>query len=77
MKDSKIKSLTEAIFNIIVGFTINFIANVIILPLVFDIPFTIGKFMWIGLLYTIISLTRSYLLRRMFVNGFYEWWRND
>ncbi len=72
--DSKIKSLVEAIFNIVVGFTINLVANILILPAVFNIPFTIKKFAWIGLLYTLISLARSYLLRRLFVNGFYEWW---
>lgn len=71
MKDSRIKSLTEATFNIIVGFIINFIANIIILPL-FGMPLNLINFGIIGILYTIISLLRSYMLRRLFVNGFYE-----
>jgi hypothetical protein len=72
-KDSHIKSLTEAVFNILVGFSINFTANAIILPLYFGIPFSFVSFFNLGLIYTIISLIRSYVLRRMFVNGFYEW----
>ena len=72
-KDSHVKSLVEALFNILVGFTINFTANAIILPLYFGIPFSFTGFFNLGLLYTIISLIRSYVLRRLFVNGFYEW----
>lgn len=73
MKDSKKKSLVEAIFNIVVGFTINFGMNMLLLPLMFGIPFSWGGFFNLGLLYTGVSLARSYMLRRMFVNGFYEW----
>lgn len=71
MKDSRIKSLTEASFNILVGFTINFIANIIILPLI-GTPFSLTNFGLIGIAYTVISLARSYVIRRLFVNGFYE-----
>lgn len=71
MKDSKIKSFTEAAFNIVVGFTINFVANMFILPM-FGMPFSLSAFTMIGILYTFISLARSYFLRRLFVHGFYE-----
>lgn len=72
MKDSRVKSLVEATFNIIVGFSINFTMNAILLPLMFGIPFSWSGFFNLGLLYTLISLVRSYVLRRLFVNGFYE-----
>jgi hypothetical protein len=71
MKDSRIKSLTEAVCNIIVGYSVNFAANVAILPH-FGIPFDWGVYGLIGLLYTGVSLLRSYVIRRLFVNGFYE-----
>ena len=71
MKDAKFKSLFESICNIIVGYTVNFGANAVILP-IFGIPFSWGVFGLIGLFYTAVSLTRSYFIRRLFVNGFYE-----
>lgn len=69
--DSKKKSIFESICNIIIGYTVNFGANVIILP-IFGIPFSWGIFGLIGLFYTLVSLIRSYIIRRLFVNGFYE-----
>jgi len=72
MKDSKIKSWVEAWFNIFVGFSINFVANLTILPL-FGLNASVKTFGIIGVIYTAISLIRSYFLRRLFVNGFYEW----
>ncbi len=68
--DSKKKSLFESACNIIVGYTINFAANAVILP-IFGIPFSWGIYGLIGLLYTFVSLTRSYFIRRLFVRGFY------
>ena len=70
-KDSKIKSLTESIFNILVWFSISFISNIFILPM-FGMPVDYVNFGIIGILYTIISLIRSYIIRRLFVNGIYE-----
>ena len=71
MKDSRIKSLVESAFNIIVGITISFIANLLIFPL-FGFRPGLGALAGIGVIYTFISLARSYLIRRLFVNGFYE-----
>jgi len=69
--DSKKKSLFESVCNIIIGYTVNFGANAVILP-IFGIPFSWGIFGLIGLFYTFVSLARSYLIRRLFVRGFYE-----
>ena len=51
--------------NVIVGFGINFAANMVILPL-FGMPFSVASFVGIGMLYTVISVVRSYFLRRGF-----------
>lgn len=69
--DSKKKSLFEAGCNIIIGYTVNFGANAVILPF-FGIPFSWAVFGLIGVFYTFVSLARSYLIRRLFVKGFYE-----
>jgi len=71
MKDTKVKSLVESIFNIVVGITVAFVSNMIVLPL-FGMPFSLASFGWISLIYTLISLARSYVIRRLFVHGFYE-----
>lgn len=51
--------------NVFIGFWINFAANLLILPLIgFNI--SIGDNFFIGFLYTIISVARSYVVRRWF-----------
>ena len=66
MYQTKLGSILEAWANIFIGFGINFAANMIILPLFGFAALTLGKNFEIGLLYTVISLVRSYYLRRMF-----------
>lgn len=68
MSQTKLGSFAEAWANIAVGFTINYVANLAILPLFGFTSLTPGKNFLIGVLYTVISLVRSYVLRRWF-NG--------
>jgi len=58
-------SLIEAWTNIVIGFSINFVANLLILPL-FGFNITLGDNFIIGVIYTGISLVRGYGLRRAF-----------
>jgi hypothetical protein len=67
MAQTKLGSFAEAWANIFVGFSINFVANMLILPL-FGFKVTAGGAFEIGLIFTVISLVRSYVLRRWF-NG--------
>lgn len=67
MTQTKLGSFTEAWANIVVGFGINYVANILILPL-FGLNVTYGDAFWIGVCFTAISLIRSYVLRRWF-NG--------
>lgn len=67
-KDSKLKSLSEVTVNILVGYSINYTANVFILPPYAD---RIGHtdllaFAEIGLWFTLVSLVRQYGFRRLF-----------
>lgn len=65
MTQTRLGSLIEAFTNVLIGFGINFIANLVILPLVgFNI--SLGDNLFIGLLYTIVSVVRSYCIRRWF-----------
>ena len=65
MNQTRIGSLIEASINVLIGYIINFCANLLILPLIgFHISVTQNLF--IGLLYTVISVARSYAIRRWF-----------
>lgn len=65
MTQSRKHSWYEAWSNIALGFTINYIANLAILPL-FGFHISLVNNFYMGLLYTGISLVRQYVLRRWF-----------
>jgi len=65
MEQTKLGSFYEALINVAIGFGINFIANLLILPL-FGFNITLIDNLYIGLLYTIVSVARSYVVRRWF-----------
>lgn len=68
MKQTRFGSIVESAANIVVGFSINWCANLLVLPLFGFSTLTAGKAFHIGLVFTAISLARSYVLRRWF-NG--------
>lgn len=62
---SRLASAFEALTNVIVGYFVAVAANFAVLPFFgFDVSASDGFL--IGLIFTIISLVRSYLLRRLF-----------
>lgn len=65
MNDSHLKSLSEALLNIAVGFWINFLINAITFPH-FGIPFNVWVYLQIGGFYTVTSLIVQYGIRRLF-----------
>lgn len=62
---SRRASLTEAVFNILIGYGVALVAQAVIFPL-FGFNATFSQHALIGLLFTVVSLVRSYLLRRAF-----------
>lgn len=62
---SKRQSLIEACVNILIGFWINYFANLLILPF-FGIHIDLVDNLFIGVIYTGISLVRGYFIRRYF-----------
>lgn len=65
MSQTRLGSFIEAWINVGIGFGINFIANLLIFPL-FGFHITLGENFVIGILYTAISVVRSYTIRRWF-----------
>jgi hypothetical protein len=64
---TRLGSFVEAGANIAVGFGVNFAANLLVLPL-FGYQVTPSHAFGMGIVFTGISLARSYVLRRWF-NG--------
>jgi hypothetical protein len=65
MSQTRLSSFIEAWINVALGFGINFCANLLILPL-FGFHITLSENFVMGLLYTVISVVRSYCVRRWF-----------
>ena len=65
MTQTRLGSFIEACINVLIGFAINFMANLLILPLI-GFRISISQNLFIGVLYTIISVCRSYVIRRWF-----------
>jgi hypothetical protein len=68
MAQTKLGSAVEVGLNLLVGYTINFTANILILPLFGFKSLTVVKNLEIGLVFTVISILRQYIIRRYF-NG--------
>ena len=62
---TKYQSLIESLTNILIGYLTALLSQVLIFPL-FDIYVSLQDNLLIGLYFTIISLIRSYLVRRYF-----------
>lgn len=65
MNQTRLSSLIEAAVGTAVGFAINWTANIFILPL-YGFNITGGQAFNLGLIFTIISAVRSYVIRRWF-----------
>ena len=66
---SRCKSLIEAITNVVVGYALAVITQIIVFPW-FGLQVSLSDNLAIGALFVMISLLRSYALRRLF-----ERWR--
>ncbi len=65
MSQTRMGSFIEAWINVLIGFTINYIANLCIFPL-FGMHISLSDNLLMGLIYTLISVVRSYTIRRWF-----------
>lgn len=69
MKQSRAMSLVEAVANVVVGYGVAVATQILIFP-VFGLHTTLTQNLKMGLIFTGISIARSYFLRRVF-----EGWR--
>jgi hypothetical protein len=69
MKQSRLMSLAESIANVVVGYGLALVTQLIVFPW-FGIAASFAEHLAIGAAFTVVSILRSYLLRRLF-----EHWR--
>jgi hypothetical protein len=62
---SKTMSLIESITSVILGYIIALITQVLVFPL-FALDVSVKSHLGIGLIFTVVSLIRSYVLRRVY-----------
>lgn len=62
---SRKRSFIEAVTNVLVGYLVAVISNLIVLPL-FGYEVSLFDGFAIGVVFTVISLIRSYVIRRVF-----------
>ena len=62
---SKLESLSEAIFNVFIGFVIAFISQLVFFPIV-GIEVTLDQNFILTVLFTLVSIIRTYIIRRYF-----------
>jgi len=65
MKQSRLMSLVEAVANVIVGYGVAVVTQILIFP-IFGLHTTLAQNLQMGLLFTGVSIIRSFLLRRLF-----------
>ncbi len=65
MKQSRLMSLVESLVNVLVGYGVAVATQMAVFPL-FGLAVTVTENLLIGLIFTAVSIVRSYALRRGF-----------
>lgn len=65
MKQSRTMSLVESLTNVTVGFGIAVVTQVLVFPM-FGLTATLAQNVAMGAIFTVVSIARSYCLRRTF-----------
>ena len=69
-KDSRMKSMSETVFDIVVGFLLYLPVNFFVLPYFTSgiDEYNVATMLSISVIYSSIAIARKYLIRRWFVN---------
>ena len=65
MRQSRAMSMIEAMTNVVIGYILAIVTQLVVFP-VFGIEAAFVEHLAIGLAFLAVSLTRGYLLRRLF-----------
>ncbi|WP_413877119.1 hypothetical protein [Albidovulum sp.] len=65
MKQSRAMSLIESLANVAVGYGVAVVTQILIFP-IFGLHTTLAQNLKMGAVFTVVSIARSYVLRRLF-----------
>ena len=65
MRQSRVMSLVEALSNVVVGYALAIATQFVVFPL-FGVTMRTRQMLVVGLVFTAVSIVRSYALRRLF-----------
>ncbi|WP_027443850.1 DUF7220 family protein [Erythrobacter cryptus] len=65
MKQSRVMSLMESLANVVVGYGVAVVTQLVVFPL-FGLHTTLAANLMMGAVFTLVSVVRSYGLRRLF-----------
>ena len=65
MKQTRLMSLVESVANVIVGYGVAVVTQILIFP-IFGLHTTLAQNLKMGAIFTIVSIARSFALRRVF-----------
>lgn len=65
MKQSRLMSLVESIANVIVGYGVAVVTQILIFP-IFGLHTTLAQNLKMGAIFTVVSIARSFALRRVY-----------
>ncbi len=65
MKQSRSMSLVESLANVIIGYGLAVATQLLVFPL-FELYMTLAENLTIGAIFTVVSIARSFALRRLF-----------
>ncbi len=65
MKQSRLMSLVEAVANVAIGYGVAVVTQILIFP-IFGLQTTLAQNLKRGAIFTVVSIARSFALRRVF-----------
>ena len=65
MNQPRIYSLIESVANVAIGFGVALATQIVVFP-IFGLHATIGDQLGIAAIFTVVSIARSYMVRRLF-----------
>ena len=71
MDQTKLESLAEVIINVAIGWVIALLTQLVVFPM-FGINVTVGEQLSISVIFTAVSIARSYVIRRWFNAGIHR-----
>lgn len=65
MSQTRLMSLVESVANVMIGYGVAVVTQIMIFP-VFGLHMTLAQNLTMGAVFTVVSIARSYVLRRLF-----------